>query len=1158
MNIKSLTRMKNTNLLISKPQNTNLPTNKLIKENIVFRFMKWIGLSQPFLKSFSLALMATTIMCNLYAQHGYPYINDYIPEIEDVSFENYSIVTGEKGTIYIANPKGIIKYDGINWELFPAPFSPVILSYDNKNSRLLVGGEGGYGYLQKQNSGKYGFVSLYIDEDGGFIISDIVKNNKKVLFYSEKSVSIHDRDSLQLINEIKAENKFLGVFSMGPYAYVNVENKGIHKVNSNELHLLKGTEWFSKTQIITSCAYDGSRTLLGTDNSQFYIFDGQELMKKTFKTSEYIEGNILIDCIDMGEGLIAVATLNGGCLVIENQHGEKVDIINYQSGLPDDHVLSMAKEENGHLWICNEQAISYVAWDIPIRNYSGYPGLEGIINSSIFVNNNLYVATNEGVYCLAPVKEYKEVDHLVKKHKKESTEVEVFKKTKTYNKLIKLTFQTVDPVTKKKVPVEKSIPVEIDVEVDSVATKTTNVFVNEKIKKEYISQSVPFSYKKIEGLNAKCKQLIYFNNKLIVSSNVGLFILDSTKTSPTGLNGNINYLYTHPDLNNVVYAAAEDRILKIKVTEEGLNIEDTLSLKHEVFSIDYYKSNLWVGAGTKAYKISVDKDGSFTGKDFKINISDELTKSLKVKAINDKLYFFSSSNVIVIDPSTMKKSLVSSGSHNHNMKIANLKPTQTWIKKQNLWYPSNRIGQKDDKTVLISMFSNISDINQDASGNIWVVSGEGLFKIDKDVQLRKKDFTIYIRGVYDINNTLLTEDNIRRSYQNNNLKIEFRAPHFIDQEAVQYQYKVEGLKNNWSEWSSENEISFPFLPGGNYVMKIRALNVFNQSSNELELEFTIVKPFWKRWYFYLGVLLLLALAGYFVEKVRLYQLKKQNERLQEKVKMATKEIVRQKDEIASINHSITSSIRYALRIQEAMLPGQREITEGFDDSFILFRPRDIVGGDFYWYHSTDTESIIVASDCTGHGVPGGFMSMIGHMLLNRIVREQKITEPSHVLTALDEGVVYALNQYKGREQSRDGMDLTICRHIKSDNILEFASAKISIIYFDNNDEPIRVKGDRYDIGGKFFHSEHKTYTTHKIPIKGTMEFYIYSDGYIDQNDPSHIKKISTKGFKKILSEVHSEDMGKQKEELENYLDNWMDGVRQRDDIMVIGFRLKEN
>jgi predicted ATPase/serine phosphatase RsbU (regulator of sigma subunit) len=277
--------------------------------------------------------------------------------------------------------------------------------------------------------------------------------------------------------------------------------------------------------------------------------------------------------------------------------------------------------------------------------------------------------------------------------------------------------------------------------------------------------------------------------------------------------------------------------------------------------------------------------------------------------------------------------------------------------------------------------------------------------------------------------------------------------------------------------------------------------------------------------------------------------------MEQKVRDRTKELAETNDQLAEKNQHITDSINYAKTIQEAILPSKTAISNTLKDFFILFRPKDIVSGDFYWFTYYEGYTFIAAVDCTGHGVPGAFMSMIGSSILNQIVKEQKVLDPSLILKNLNNNVRHALRQDVKEDASRDGMEICFCRINDASDEVVFAGGHRTL-YMMRGDEFISIKGDKESIGGK--QKEERVYTNHEIKIEKGVRTVIYltTDGFQDQPSPEG-KKIGSKGLQEMIQKHYSGSGLDQKKLFEEGLDSHTKNNTepQRDDITLIGIVL---
>ncbi len=263
---------------------------------------------------------------------------------------------------------------------------------------------------------------------------------------------------------------------------------------------------------------------------------------------------------------------------------------------------------------------------------------------------------------------------------------------------------------------------------------------------------------------------------------------------------------------------------------------------------------------------------------------------------------------------------------------------------------------------------------------------------------------------------------------------------------------------------------------------------------------------------------------------------------------ANNNLISQKKELEISNKNIRDSINYASRIQNAILPNHHLFENNFSDYFIFFKPKDIVSGDFYWAKKMNEFIIFVSVDCTGHGVPGAFVSMLGASLLNEIVKKKDI-KANEILNLLRERLKNSLKQ-KGVDsnETKDGMDLALCVINTKTKVLQFSGAN-NPLYLLRNNELIEFKGDRQPIG---IYIKEKPFTNHIFQLKKNDNLYTFSDGYVDQFGGEKGRKFMKKRFKNLLLNIQNKGMAEQKQILDKTLENWKGNLRQIDDVIIIG------
>lgn len=303
-----------------------------------------------------------------------------------------------------------------------------------------------------------------------------------------------------------------------------------------------------------------------------------------------------------------------------------------------------------------------------------------------------------------------------------------------------------------------------------------------------------------------------------------------------------------------------------------------------------------------------------------------------------------------------------------------------------------------------------------------------------------------------------------------------------------------------------------------------------------------------------GLLLLAALAffifrGYQQKQKANLQLEEKNLIIEEKNK-----IVGEKSKILEEkNKDITDSIKYAKRIQEAILPPEKVWQRILPNSFVLYKPKDILSGDFYWIEETADNIFAAAVDCTGHGVPGALMSVVGFNLLNKAVLEKGLTKPAQILDEVNKWLTVSLRQTFDESSVRDGMDIAFCTINKINNTMQFAGA-FNPVYIFNENGFKEIKGDKFPVG-IFMEDQMHDFTNHEITLQKGDSIYLFSDGFADQFGGPNGKKFKYNQFQKLLSSIQNENITAQKIILAETIESWKGSMEQVDDILVVGIKI---
>ncbi|MCD6557181.1 MAG: SpoIIE family protein phosphatase, partial [Bacteroidales bacterium] len=433
----------------------------------------------------------------------------------------------------------------------------------------------------------------------------------------------------------------------------------------------------------------------------------------------------------------------------------------------------------------------------------------------------------------------------------------------------------------------------------------------------------------------------------------------------------------------------------------------------------------------------------------------------------------------------------------------------------------------------------------------------------------------FLTNIKDFNGNSLTKTSYLKLKNNyNRVTVFLSAPGYLKKGFVSYFYGIDVSSNN--EFITTRNPYFPItkLSPGKHVLSIYAVNSLNEKSETLKVIIHVTPPIWQTTWFIIAVfsifliLVSLGLSAFFRKKQR--KIKEYNEILELKVKERTSEIEKQNQLIQNQNleiyeqykkidyqnKEITGSIRYAGKIQRAALSDTGIYSKYVSELFILYKPRDIVSGDFYWISESKNKLLIAAVDCTGHGVPGGFLSMLGISFLNEIVKEigkthEKILA-ADILNELRKKIITTLSTH-GEEERKDGMDMSLAIIDKENMQLNFAGAN-NPSYILRDSKIAKIEADRMPVGSNKKLND-IPFKNKYLTLKTNDCIYLFSDGFADQFGGKFLKKFNSRRFREMLLHIHSHPMAKQEEMVDKILDKWKGNSEQIDDILLIGIKI---
>ncbi len=1029
------------------------------------------------------------------------FIRNYQPNEYKAHPQNWSAIQGDDGIMYFGNNDGILEYDGETWKTITGIFDVRALEKDSSGT-IYAGGQNEIGYLERDEKGlmKYHSLTSQLDDSlkNFYNIPSIVKYKEGICFIAFTGMFYFENKKLKKI--WRPDNEFIFGFNIDGQVFLREKEKGLLHLVNDSLVLIKNGEKFKNQPIYMMQKYDKDKIIIGTDLELMLMnIADHTITPFTTNVDDYLLKNELYHGLKLYDKYFVLVTSYGGVVVIDT-HGKLVQLFNKQTGLDNNnsHFAYIDNEQN--LWLTTNNGLSYIETNSAISFFDTENGYADIPTSINKYNNTYFLGTLQNFYTL-------KIDTVLSENSNSFFEFTPIQKESNSFIDIKI----------------------IDEELYTVYRDGIYKIENNKLKKT-LSFSICYSI----------HQLTYNRKFLLLGTSEGLYLIRKEG------NKLIN-LEQITDIRGAVRSIIEDKNKDIWIDING----------DKIFRLE-------LSVETGEYKvIEYDKEKGLTGN--RPNVP---------ALIHNNIYVITKNNVFEYDyntdtfhecntfPKIMEK--------NDTIKYDDMKEfgdsifVATSSNGIGILYPDTNSAYNVDFTPFLRepslmVFTTFIDTSKNW---FWYSGTKNIYMYNINTN-KKYDYPYktLIRAVYVNDDSVIsygTYDNTlppEFDFSNNSLSFQFSAILYEHNNATMYSYKIENLDKSWSKWSPENKVKYPNIPHGDYTFKVKAINCYGTESDIAEYHFIILPP----WYFsfgaFAGYFIILALIVYGIVYLNSKRLKAINLKLEKIIDERTFEINSKNKELNKRNKLITDSIRYAKHIQEAVLPNEQILNKFFPESFIFFLPRDIVSGDFYWFSHHNDKLFIAAGDCTGHGVPGALMSIMGNTLLNEIVNEKKIYKPSVIFDHLNKRVISLLKQNEKDNQTRDdGMDISLCCFDKTKKTIEIASANHKVLIVKDN-KNIIVDGDIYSIGGLFSNKSEDGFTNHVVEYTENTKIYLYSDGYQDQFGGTNNKKFMAERFEKLLIENSNLDFHTQYLNIKTNFEKWKQHNRQVDDILVIGIKV---
>jgi serine phosphatase RsbU (regulator of sigma subunit) len=1104
-------------------------------------------------------------------KNGIPLITNYDFRITGGSEQNWCITQDHRGVMYFGNnDAGVLEYDGVSWRSIPLPGNPIVRFLKTGDDGVVyVGAESGFGFLEPDDTGNMRYRSISDSIEKKFQsfgeVWKIYDHEGDVFFCTYPNIYKYDVKSggLEII-ELPQDAYFC--FLIDSTLYTSDFGSGLMYLDGNGFRPATGGEKFREMSITAMVKTGSGELLVGTYFSGLFLYDIHSgRADNAFLDPElngYLRSAVITDIHPYREDFI-VATLYDGLVIMDSDWHFK-ETITKKEGLIDLTITSVFSSNGGPLWATNFMGVSKLEINSPFRVFTEKQGIEDFITDILNYNGDLYISSYGGVFrknSQSFKTEFIKLDGI----EGAIYDLQLFHPSTGEEFLLasgsgeiwmidpqmnvqaisgKVIAPSQDPYERKDYGGFKMLPDRYDPDLiyagnDNIVClrytagrwrETLRVGLNaEKIRKMEFDREGNIwisTYKTIFRLNSRS----------------ALFYSASEYGIGKGLpEGNANSVFTDPVTKSVLFGTANgfytydyqgDTIIRESVFNEilpcGSNYVHGFYRDHEGDYWVSYKNEVqgWseLVAQRSGDSLQILFDNSFN------RLEDASTDVFFSDPVHG-CWFGKSRELYHFDKSALREGF----------------PTfYTLIRKVVLHSDSaifSGTGWMDDK------------------GTVNIPPSKGASGHGPEIE-----------------------------YAFGNLEFEWSAPFFEKEDGIEYSYLLQGFHKDWSSWSKESGHYFTSLPPGKYTLKVKSRNIYGNEGGLAEYPFTILPPWYLTIWAFIGylvifVLTVFGLVRFFTRKLkqRAAVLERRNieiENQRKELETRNIEIVRQKAELENLNEEITAqrdeieaqrdsimrhkdlidaqktaitdSIHYARRIQDAVLPAGEVLRFLLPKHFVFYRPQLIVSGDFYWVDKKDEIVLLALGDCTGHGVPGAFMSMLGISLLNEISHKYADHPTNELMDELRDQVIASLGQTGSEDEAKDGMDMGLVALNTKTREVQFTGAERNLYIFRKGVLE-EVKGDRMPVG---IHSiSSKLFTAHNIQLNRGDSIYLFSDGFPDQFGGENGKKYGYTRLKAFLSGLQELIMHDQLKAIAGEFDQWKGDEEQVDDVLMIGIKV---
>ena len=1035
-----------------------------------------------------------------FGQEGNYYITNFTPSNYGASDQNWAVVQDSLGRLYVANLNGVMMYDGKYWKITAIDEDREATALAKAaDGTIYYGGTGVFGYITLSDSGKLKHNSLSKslpekEKEFGNVWA-VHAIGADVFFCANEKIFWYRNNAFQKSFSPTGE-KFHTFFKANNMLVVREQGVGLLFFQDGTLKKIMGSGELADTRVYAVLPMGDNFYWLCSRNGLYTLFfnsnkpEISNLSRTACPLDSWMIDNDIYCGAKINSNLFALGSLKKG-LILVNKSFQVINQVNIDKGLQDDAVKFIYKDYAGNIWLALNKGVSYAEINTPLTHWSKANGIQGVIESVAKYDGVPYIATDKGVEKLnLKTNTFEPIDI-----QQEAWDLQQYRDVLlagTNVGLYEITRKGSKMLFESGDGVFKIFPDPTDPELVYLAGLSTITIARYQ--------------------NHEIKPIKTFENAYDIRS------------AAADAKGQIFF----GSLNSVVYSLLPGRMDTL--IEYGVN--DSLPEGFELHVFPYEDKVLACTGLRSIYAYSGDPKQRF-----------------KPFAIIESVHRPQITKAVQFDKDIWIASVYNAENNAKVDELSVLRKTDTGFVQD--YKLLKRVRELAGKSFLVD------------SDKVFIGTNDGLIEYNTRPIENTFQFYTFISKITQGVDTGGIQNyapgfnfpEVEIAYDKNDIRFFTSASDYYDKNELEFSFYLAGRDTGYNEWSKNNRFVFSGLHEGRYVMHIKSRNILGVEGKPVSFAFTILPPWYRTYWAYALYLIGSVALIWFIVQYNTRRLKEQNIKLENIITERTKEIEHQKAEIEHKNQEITDSINYAKRIQQAILPPVNEIVKVWKDIFVFYQPKDIVSGDFYWFSRiNDHEILIACADCTGHGVPGGFMSMI---CSDKLTDAVKIThDPAKILFHVNNNVKRALRQTENAEENvnKDGMEISLVRIDFQSKKVWYAGANRPLWLLKKGSEEIEeVKPTKASIAS--FTEPNFEYQGHELQLQADDLVYMTSDGYPDQFGGPEGKKFMTKNFKKLLLSIKQLAIREQETTVKNVINQWKEGYEQVDDLLVIGFKL---